>query len=193
MPRPPVALPHKAATGGRTFSVRRRRARPPVAGSWIDTDAATAHNGAMPVSFDQPVDLGEGVTLRPADAQWSFARGGGPGGQHVNKTSTRATLSVELDALTSDMPPWALRRLRNKAGSRLAGDPERIVITSAGTRSQSRNREVCIEKLAELVVRSMRRPKRRKPTKPSRAANQRRLDAKKQRGRLKARRSGDSH
>lgn len=145
----------------------------------------------MPVSFDEPYDLGEGVTLRPADAQWSFARGGGPGGQHVNKTSTRATLTVELEALAADMPPWALRRLRNKAGSRLASDPERIVITSASTRSQVRNREVCLEKLAELVVRSMRPPKRRKPTKPSRASNQRRLDAKKQRGKLKSRRSGE--
>jgi len=131
------------------------------------------------------VDLAPGVRVPDAILDFTFSRSGGPGGQHVNKTSTQATLTVMLDDLAAYLRPGTLDRLRKIAGSKLAADPERLVISSSESRSQRRNREACYEKLRDLLVRAMARPRPRKPTKPSRRAVQRRLDHKKQRGELK--------
>ena len=134
------------------------------------------------------VEIAPNVHLPEDKLPFSFSRGGGPGGQHVNKTSTRATLTVQLDDLAQVMPGWAIRRLRNQAGQKLAHDPDRLLISSAASRSQHANRKKCLEKLRELLVRALHRPKRRRRTRPPRWANEKRLRQKKQRGQLKARR-----
>jgi ribosome-associated protein len=113
-------------------------------------------------------------------------RAGGPGGQHVNTSSTR----VELwwNALGSPSLTDAERALLVTAiGHRLDGEGW-IRLVSARTRSQLRNREAVIERLQRLVADALVPPKRRHKTKPPRSAAERRLKEKKQRSATKAKR-----
>ena len=130
--------------------------------------------------------LAAGVWLAEADAQWSFSRSSGPGGQSVNKLSTRAELRVSVPAIQG-LDAAAQHRLRGLAGQRHTADDE-LLITSDKHRSQIRNRADCIERLVELVGRALVKPRVRKATRPSRAAVRRGLEAKKQRGEKKGRR-----
>jgi len=130
------------------------------------------------------VTVAPGVRLPAGALRLTFARSGGPGGQHANKASTQVTLTVPLDALAEAMPPDAIERLTDQAGHFLATD--RLVISSADSRSQQANRRACMTKLRDLLVRASHRPKRRRPTRPSRGAVERRIEAKKQRGDRKA-------
>ncbi len=136
------------------------------------------------------VAVAPGVTIPAGALRWTFSRSGGPGGQNVNKTSSRATLIVHLADLEPRVPAWAMDRLRASAGQRLAQEPERLVITSADSRSQHQNREACLLKLRDLLVRALNRPRRRKPTKPSRGSIERRLEAKRKTGERKSGRGG---
>ena len=145
-------------------------------------------NAPMPSPADQPgsEDVAPGVRLPPAALQFTFARGGGPGGQNVNKVNTHAILTVPMDALAQTLHPEALDRLRGAAGRYLAAEPERLVIHASDSRSQLANRRACLLRLRHLLIAAMSRPKRRRPTRPSRAAKQRRLDNKRHRGRIKS-------
>lgn len=144
----------------------------------------------MEASGSSSQAIASGVSLPDAALHWSFSRGGGPGGQNVNKVNTRAMLTVHIDDLAQTMPPWALKRLMGQAGQRLAAEPDRLVITSADSRSQHANRQACVAKLREMVVRAMNRPRRRRATKPSAGSVRRRIETKKQRGRIKRERGG---
>ncbi|MFG0305608.1 MAG: alternative ribosome rescue aminoacyl-tRNA hydrolase ArfB [Phycisphaerales bacterium JB040] len=112
-------------------------------------------------------------------------RASGPGGQNVNKRSTKVRLRVMLE----DVPigPAARRRLAKLASANLTDEGELLIETDE-TRSQRRNREACVERLGELVRRALVRPKPRKKTRPSRGAVERRLKEKKERGERKERR-----
>jgi ribosome-associated protein len=129
-----------------------------------------------------------GLFVEPAALSFTFSRGGGPGGQNVNKVNTHAMLSVPLDALRPPLPGWAVRRLEQRSGRYLASEPARLVIHAADSRSQSANRQACLTKLRAVLVDALDRPRRRLPTRPSKRAKQRRLDAKKHRGHLKSNR-----
>lgn len=142
---------------------------------------------------DAPVsgfEVAPGVRLAPGVLEFRAVRSSGPGGQNVNKVSTK----VELRVHAADLPldPGATARLRELAGRRLTSAGE-LVIAADEYRSQSRNREECLRRLRELLVSAMARPKRRVKTKPTRGSQQRRIDAKKQRGDIKRSRSGDGH
>ena len=116
-----------------------------------------------------------------------FSRSSGPGGQHVNKVSTRAEVRFHLES--ADWLPAAVRkRLAGLYPRRLNRDGEFIVVSSR-YRSQGRNLEDCIEKLEGFIERATRLPKRRIPTRKTRASNERRLEGKKRRGEAKSRRS----
>ncbi|MEM6394367.1 MAG: alternative ribosome rescue aminoacyl-tRNA hydrolase ArfB [Planctomycetota bacterium] len=144
---------------------------------------------AQPPPQPQPPNtlrLAPGVFLPEADVRFEFVRSSGPGGQNVNKRSTKAVLSVPRDALAAVVPPGAFRRLV-AANARYLTETH-LVLTDSGSRSQRANRDACTARLAELVAAALVRPTPRKKTKPSRAAHQRRLDAKKQRGQLKRQR-----
>lgn len=132
---------------------------------------------------DNTVDLAPGVALPRRALNYQFARSGGPGGQNVNKLNTKAQLTVPLDELADVLPPDAMHRLKRMAGPWLADD--RLVIESQEHRSQIANRDACLGKLSDLVARARRRPRPRKPTKPTRASKERRIDAKKRRGQTK--------
>ena len=129
-----------------------------------------------------------GVHLPDAALSFSFSRSGGPGGQNVNKVNSRATLTVPLEALSKALPYYAMRRLEKIASHYLT--QQSLQISADNSRSQHANRRACLDRLREVLIEAMHRPKRRIKTKPSKRSNQRRLDAKKQRGQIKARRKG---
>ena len=137
----------------------------------------------------KPVTVAPGVRLPARALRFTFARGGGPGGQHANKTSTRATLSVPVDVLRESLPADAMQRLTDLAGSRLT--EEHLMLTAASSRSQSANRRACLARLEQLLVAAMRRPVRRRPTRPGKGAIERRLQAKRIRGERKSARRND--
>ena len=134
---------------------------------------------------DNRIPIAPGVSLPEQALRFTFSRSGGPGGQNVNKLSTKATLTVHVQDLAGVLPPWALKRLLIHAGSRLVGDDERIILTDSASRSQHTNRQACLAKLRLMIVEAMNRPKRRRPTRPSRGSIQRRLDAKRHRAKRK--------
>ncbi len=84
----------------------------------------------------KPVMVAPGVRLPAAALRFTFARSGGPGGQHANKASTRATLNVPIEDLREALPPDAMQRLADQAGSKLTS--EHLILTAAGSRSQRR-------------------------------------------------------
>jgi ribosome-associated protein len=108
---------------------------------------------------------------------FSFARSGGPGGQNVNKVSSKVTVRLPLEALSFlGGARRALVELR--LANRVSADRQ-IVISVQDTREQARNREIAIERLAELIARASVIPKGRVKTRPSRGAREARLRSKK--------------
>jgi ribosome-associated protein len=125
-----------------------------------------------------------GRLILPADAlRVQYSRASGPGGQNVNKLSTRAEIWVKLDAIQG-LDDAARARLIQMAGKRLTAAGE-IHLADQTTRSQQRNTESALERLRQMLAACQRAPKVRRPTKISRAAKRRRVDAKKHRGEIK--------
>lgn len=135
------------------------------------------------------VELVDGIVLPTSAMEWSFSRAGGPGGQHVNKSSTAVTLSTSLADLRTLLGNAWVDRLATQA-KHCVTDDGRFVLRDAQSRSQWTNRQACVARLITLVRQSRHpRPKRR-PTRPTRASKKRRLDAKRRRSRLKQYRRG---
>lgn len=139
----------------------------------------------LPPSDDSGVELAPGIRVPATAVQVVYSRSGGPGGQNVNKLSTRAELRLCTDALSTALPAPAMARLRALAGSRITREGV-LQLFSQEFRSQEANRQTVFEKLRELIARALTAPKPRRPTKVSRAAKRRRVDDKKRRGQLKS-------
>jgi ribosome-associated protein len=132
------------------------------------------------------MNLDERFSIPDEELTWSFARSGGPGGQNVNKTNTRAILHWNLAANTS-LPEMVRERLRALERNRLTTEGV-LVIQSQTHRTQERNREACLERLRDLVQRAATLPRPRRATRPTFGSQQRRLQAKRQRSQTKQQR-----
>ncbi len=125
----------------------------------------------------------EDVAL-PEDAlSESFLAATGPGGQNVNKVATAVQLRADVFKL--GLAPEVYERLKTIAGSRMTAGGE-LLITARRYRTQDANRVDARARLAEMVARAHIAPRKRKATRPSRAAKAKRVDTKKQRGTVKA-------
>jgi ribosome-associated protein len=123
------------------------------------------------------------LRISSVELDYRASRSGGPGGQHVNTSSTRIELWWDVahsPSLTSEQRELLLRRFRSRLDSE-----GRLRLVSSASRSQLRNREDVTQRLQSLVSEALVPPKKRKPTKPSRAAKAARLDAKRRRGATK--------
>jgi ribosome-associated protein len=123
-----------------------------------------------------------GVVIPATELRESASRSSGPGGQHVNKTSTRVTLRWNVE-LSTAIGERQRALLRTRLAHRLTSDGELIV--HASSRSQSRNREVARDRLAQLVADALKRTPPRVATRPSRSAVSRGAVAKKRRSDVK--------
>ncbi len=132
------------------------------------------------------IEITPSITLSEDEIEERFIRAPGPGGQNVNKVETAVQLRFDA-AHSPGLPAAVCRRLARLAGSRMTRDGV-IVLTANRFRSQQQNRRDARERLVDLIRQAAIAPKRRRPTMPSRAARQRRLDAKRRRGAAKSRR-----
>ena len=138
-----------------------------------------------------PLVITETLTLPASCFSWAASRASGPGGQNVNKVSSKVELRFDLEGCGA-LDAGTRARLRAIAATMIDAEG-RILIVSQKTRDQPRNLEDAREKLRELVLRALVRPKKRRPTRPSRGAVARRLDEKNRASQKKRARSGRDH
>lgn len=117
------------------------------------------------------------LIIPASELKISFIRSQGPGGQNVNKTSTAVQLRFNLSYLY-DLEDETLDRIRNSAGSRLTIEDE-IIIKSQKFRSQEKNLKEAYERLKTIITDGLKKPKKRKKTKPTAESGERRLKKKK--------------
>lgn len=138
------------------------------------------------VNDDALLRINGRLVIPRAELRYAASRSGGPGGQHVNTSSTRIELWWDVagsPALTEEQR----RRLLDRLGSRLDG-AGRLRVVSGVHRSQLRNRETVTERFREIVAEALVVPKIRRATTPGRAAREARLEQKRRRGALKRQR-----
>ena len=135
------------------------------------------------------IQITEDIAISESDIRVKFVRSSGPGGQNVNKVSTAAQL--RFDMKNAALPDELRDRLMTLAGGRMTDQGE-LLITASRFRTQDRNRQDAFDRLAALIRRAAAPPKVRKPTRPTRASNERRLKSKRHRSKIKQLRQPDS-
>ncbi len=129
------------------------------------------------------LDIADEIRIPMSEIRMTAVRSQGAGGQNVNKVATAIHLRFDVQA-SDAIPDRIKQRLRQLSDHRMTDDGV-IVIKSQAHRSQERNRQAALSRLAELILSTTRESKRRIKTKPSRRAKQKRLDSKSRRGALK--------
>lgn len=123
------------------------------------------------------------LSIPREELQFTAACSGGPGGQHVNKVATSVTLVFDV-GLSPSLSEVQRARIQDKLATRIGRDGT-LRLTARDTRSQAANKELVIKRFVELMREALKVPKPRRKTRPSLGSKLRRLDAKKQRARLK--------
>jgi ribosome-associated protein len=121
--------------------------------------------------------VGLGLEIPLAEVELRTSRSSGPGGQHANVTASRVEAVFDVEA-SNALSPGQRRRLLERLGPR-------VTAVAQDARGQARNRELALQRLSEKLSEGLREPKKRRPTRPSRAAKQRRLEQKRRTGERK--------
>jgi ribosome-associated protein len=130
--------------------------------------------------MDEGIRVAEGTVIPLEEIELRASRSSGPGGQHANVTASRIEAVFDVDA-SEALDEGQRDLLRRRLG-------DRVTAVAQDARSQARNRGLALERLREKLEAGLRRPKPRRPTKPSRAARERRLDQKRRTAERKERR-----
>jgi ribosome-associated protein len=128
--------------------------------------------------------VSDSIVIPRSELQMSFSRSPGPGGQNVNKVNSKVTLRWDVRA-TSSLPLPVKQRFLARYGNRISRDGT-LILTSHRYRDQPRNISDVLEKLRQLILAIASAPKKRKPVKPSKAANRKRLDQKRRKSEKKS-------
>lgn len=123
------------------------------------------------------------ISLQENELVFDFVRASGPGGQNVNKVATVVQLRYDLQNSTT-LPIEVKEQLAKIAGKRLNRDGW-LIIEAKRYRTQEQNRQDAVDRLVKLIQKALEQPKERKPTKPSKAADEKRLEEKKRRSEIK--------
>lgn len=134
--------------------------------------------------------VGDSLWVPRSELTYRATRSGGPGGQHVNTSSTRVELAWDVGASPS-VSDEQRALIREKLANRINNEGV-LLLTASDSRSQHQNKEVVTERFVELVAQALVVPKKRKKTRPSRAAREARLQNKKRRSETKAMRRNNS-
>ena len=137
-------------------------------------------NGDTVPSMEEGIRVAEDTVIPLEEIQFRASRSSGPGGQHANVTASRIEAIFDVEASRS-LSDQQRELLQGRLG-------ERVTAVAQDARSQVRNRELALERLRAKLTAGLRRPKPRRPTRPSRAARERRLEEKRRRSTRKAQR-----
>ncbi len=136
----------------------------------------------MDHSFDRDIHVNESISLPAWEVSETFVRASGPGGQNVNKVSS--AVQLRWNVTRSTLPPAIKSRFKKIWAARLTSDGD-IIINARNHRSQGLNREAARARLVQMIKKALTPAKRRIPTRPGRAAVQRRIDGKRRRSQIK--------
>lgn len=140
---------------------------------------------------DTVLQINDSLWIPRAELTYRATRSGGPGGQHVNTSSSRVELAWDVGASPS-LTEEQRARIQEKLANRINGEGV-LLMAASDERSQHQNRELVTTRFAELVAQALVIPKKRIRTKPSRAAKEARLDEKKKRSAVKKMRGSIRH
>jgi ribosome-associated protein len=128
------------------------------------------------------IEITENISIDESEFRVEFVQASGPGGQNVNKVASQVQLRFNIN--TPSLPEDVRLRLQRIAKNRLTENGE-LLISAKRYRSQEQNRQDAINKLVELIQKAAIPPKKRKPTRPTKASKEKRLEAKRHRSEIK--------